>query len=196
MQADDVTLRQQIVQLGHLARVAQRQLAHHIVKRHLHAQRFCQHRQLRADGAIADDAQRLAPDFVGVLGRLEPAATVGHGVLFGHAAQQQDSLCQHQFGHRAGVGIRGVEDGNAALAGGVQVHLVGADAKAAHGHQLVGVSEHFFGELRARANAHKVHVRNLALEFLVGQRAGDGFDLRVPSGTQHVHRRGVNTLQQ
>ena len=43
MQADDVALRQQVVQLGHLARIAQRQLVHHVVKRHLHSQRFSQH---------------------------------------------------------------------------------------------------------------------------------------------------------
>jgi hypothetical protein len=44
---------------------------------------FGQHRQLRADGAVADDAQRLAPDLVGVVGRLEPATAVATAFFSG-----------------------------------------------------------------------------------------------------------------
>ena len=49
MQADDVALAQQRMQVVHLARIAQRQLVDHVVKRHLHAQPFGQHRQLGAN---------------------------------------------------------------------------------------------------------------------------------------------------
>jgi hypothetical protein len=116
MQGHDIGLAQQLLQIGGLARIAQRQLGDHVVEDDLHAQAFGQHRQLGADGAIAHNAQGLAADLVGVVSTLLPAAAVGHGVLFGDAAQQQNRLGQHQLGHRTGVGERRVEHGNAALA--------------------------------------------------------------------------------
>src|SRR6218665_869493 len=56
------------------------------------AGRLGQPRQLRADGAVADDAQGLAPDLIRLVGRLEPAATVGRRVLCRNPAQQQNGL--------------------------------------------------------------------------------------------------------
>ena len=136
MQAHHVRLRQQFVQLRDLACIAQRQLGDHVKKHHLHAQRLGQHRELRADGAITHDAQRLAANLIRVFSRLQPAAAMRHRALLGHAAQQQDRLGQHQLGHRAGVGIGCIEHRNAALARRRQVDLIGAYAKAAHGNQL------------------------------------------------------------
>lgn len=50
---------EQIGQMAHLLRVAQRQLVLDIVEEHLHAQPFGQNAQLGANVAVADDAQLL-----------------------------------------------------------------------------------------------------------------------------------------
>ena len=54
-----------------------------------------------ANRAVAHDAELLATHLERVVGRLEPAAPVRHGIFLGHAAQQQDGFGQHQFGHGA-----------------------------------------------------------------------------------------------
>jgi hypothetical protein len=172
--------------LADLGGIAQRQLGHHVVEEHLHAQGFGEDRELGADRAVTDDAQLLAADFEGVGRRLDPAATVAGGVLLGDAAQQQDGLCQHQFGYRAGVGVRRVEHGNAALAGGVQVNLVGADAEAADGDQTLGAVEHLGGQLGARADADKMRVGDLFFQLVVGQCALEVLDVAVAGGLQGV----------
>ncbi len=179
-----------------LLRVAHRQLGHHVVEVHLHAHRLGQHRQLGADRAVADDAELLAADLEGVGRRLDPAAAVAGGVLFRDAAQQQDGLGQHQLGHRAGVGIGGVEHGDAALAGGVQVDLVGADAEAADGDQLLGAVEHLGGQLGTRADANEVGVGDLGLQLVVGQRALEVLDVGVAGGLQGVARRSDAHLRE
>ncbi len=166
------------------------------MEEHLHAHRLGHHRQLGADGAVAHDAQRLAADFVGVLGALEPAAAVGGGVLGGHAAQQQDGFGQHQLGHRARVGVRRVEDHHATLARRVQVHLVGADAKAAHGHELLRGGEHVGRQLRARTDADEVHVGDLALELLAFQRARHGLHIGVARVAQHFECGRMDAFEQ
>ncbi len=66
---------------------------------------------------------------------------MGGGVAARDAAQQHDDLGQHQFGDAAGVGERRVEDRNAAVLRGVEIHLVGADAEAADADQARGVFE-------------------------------------------------------
>ena len=196
MQAHHIGRGHQLVQAGERAGVAQRQLGGGVKKHHVHAQRFRQHRKLRADGAIADDAQRLAADLVGMAGRFQPAAAVRHGVFFGYAAHQQNRLGQHQLGHRAGIGKRRVEHRDAPLARRGQVHLVGADAKAAHRSEAVGVAQHLGGELGARADAHKMRVGDLGLELVVGQGAGQAFDLAVARRAQHVDGRRVDAFEQ
>ncbi|MCY1551597.1 hypothetical protein D9M68_879390 [compost metagenome] len=106
---------------------------------------------------------------MGVAGRLEPAAAVRHCALFGYTAQQQDGFAQHQLGHRAGVGERGVEHCDASLARCHQIHLVGADAEAADGDQLGGMGQHLGRELGARANADEVHIGDLLAQFFVAR---------------------------
>src|SRR3546814_16864045 len=106
-----------------------------------------------SDLALADDAELLAADLEGVGRRLDPAAAMAGGVLLRNAAQEQDGFGQYQFGHRTGIGVGRVEYRDTALAGGVQVDLVGADAETADGDQLLGRIEDLFGELGARADA-------------------------------------------
>ncbi len=196
MQGDDIGLLQQRMEVGGLVRIAQRQLGDHIMEHHLHAQAFGQHRQLRANGAVADDAQGLATDLEGVVSAFLPAAPVRYRVLLGDATQQQDGFGQHQLSDGAGVGERRVEDRNTALARRIQIDLVGANAKATHGDQLVGRGKYIGCQLRAGADADKVHVGDLALELLALQGAGQRLDLGITRRLQHLERGRVDALEQ
>ena len=155
-----------------------------------------QDRQLSADRAVADDAQLLAADLEGVVCALEPAATVAGGALLGDAAQQQDRFGQHQFGDRARVGVRCVEDRDAAFAGRVEVDLVGADAEAAHGHQFLRVVEDLCRQLSTGADAEEVHIGDARLELGVRQGAGQVLDAGVARGLEHLDRRRMDAFEQ
>jgi len=111
---------------------------------------------------------------------------VAGSVLLRDAAQQQDGLGQHQFGYRTGVGVRGVEHGDAALAGRVQVNLVGADAEAADSHQLFRAIEELFGQLGAGADTDEVCIGDLFLQLGLRQRLDVVLDIRVPGGLEDV----------
>src|SRR3546814_9897731 len=64
VQGDHVAAREQVVQAGRRARVAQRELGLDVVEQHVHAQRFGEHADLGADVAVADDADGLAARLV------------------------------------------------------------------------------------------------------------------------------------
>ena len=119
VQRDHVGAGQQLVQRSHLAGVAQRQLGFDVMEDDAHAQLLGQHADLRADVAIAHDAQRLTAHFVRAGGALVPAAAVLQRVLLRNAAHQHDDLGQHQLGHAAGVAEGRVEHRNAQLHRGV-----------------------------------------------------------------------------
>ena len=85
-----------------------------VVEDDLHAERFGEIGQLRADIAVADDAERLAPHLVAVVGGLVPAALMGGIGTRDDPAQQDDDLADHQFRHAARVGKRRVEHRNPA----------------------------------------------------------------------------------
>ena len=196
MQGDDIGPGQQVIEPAGLARIAQWQLGHHVVEDDLHAQAFGQHGQLRANGAIAHNAQRLAANLKGVVGALLPATAVGHGVLFRNATQQQDGFSQHQLGHGAGVRIRSIEDHHTALTGGTQIDLIGTNAEAPCSDQLVRSGKYIGRELGARADADKVHIGNLGLQLLALQRAGQRFDIGVARVVQDFECGRVNSLEQ
>ncbi|MCY1446450.1 hypothetical protein D9M71_630190 [compost metagenome] len=118
------------------------------------------------------------------------------GVLLRNAAQQQDGLGQHQFGYRTGVGIGGVEHRDTALAGGIEVDLVGTDAEAADGDELLRAVEHLFGELGARADADEVGVGDLFLQFVTREGALEVLDVGVTGGLQGVHGILVNAFEE
>ena len=196
VQADHVGQAEQVIEAAHLFRVAHRQLGDHVVEVHLHAHGFRQHRHLGADVAVADDAQLLAADLVAVLGGFQPAATVGHRVLFRDAAHQVDGVSDHQLRHRPGVGVGRVEHRNAALEGGLQIHLVGADTETAHADQLFGGLEDLLGELGARADADKMGVLDGVLEVVAGERGGQKLHVAVAVRLQIIHRVLVDALEQ
>ena len=160
VQRDDVGDFEQRLQRGHGAGVAERQFHFDVVEHHLHAQGFGQHADLGADVAVADDAQRFAARFAGAGGGLDPFAAMGRGVARRNAAHQQNDFGQHQLGHAAGVGKRRVEDRDAAVLRGRQVHLVRADAEASDRDEMPRGFEHVVRQLGGRADAHDISVAN------------------------------------
>ena len=96
-----------------------------------------------------------------------------------NAAQQQNGFGEHQLGHAASIGERRVEDGNAALLSRLQIHLVGADAEAAHADQPRGVCENGIGQLRGRADANEIRIANRLQELVFRKRFRMAFEVRV-----------------
>ena len=138
----DIGPMQQLIKAAAAAGIAQRQLGHDIPIHHPHAKTLGQDRKLAADIAIADNAQGAATHLAIALRTFRPSAGMGGDALGHHAAQQTDNLAHHQLGHAAGVGEGRVEHHDAALTRCLEVHLVGADAKAAHHHQPVRRLQH------------------------------------------------------
>ena len=196
VQRDYVGALQQLVQARHGMGIAHRQLRFDVVEQHAHAEAFGQHAGLRADVAVADDAQHLVARLVAAHRRLVPAADVALGVLVRDAAQQHDRFGHHQFSHAAGVGIRRVENRDAQLARLDQIHLVGADAEAAHRHQPLGVRKHVGGQLGARAQADDVRIGDALLQLGFGQGFRMQLDLAVACTAEIFDRGGAETFQQ
>ena len=196
MQADDVGVGEQGVERGHGAGVAQRQAAFDVVVEHVHAEQFGEDADLRADVAVADDAQGFAAGFVRAGGVFHPAAAMLGGVLFGDAAQQHDDFGQHQFGDAAGVGEGGVEDRDATSGGGGEVDLIGADAEAADGEQVRGFVEHGLGDAGARADADEVGFGNGGVERVAREGGGVFFDTRVAVAGEHADRGRVDAFEE
>jgi hypothetical protein len=129
VQADEVAVAQQLDQAAGRGGVAERQLGQDVVVADLHAEGLGDHRQLRADVAVADDAEGLAADLVAAVGGLVPLAAVAAHAAGEGLAGQHDHLAEDQLGDRAGVAERRVEHGDAGVAGGGELDLVGADAE-------------------------------------------------------------------
>ncbi len=196
VQADHVGQRQQFVQRPAGLGIAERQLLLHVEEAHAHAERFGDDGKLGADMAVADDAEHLAPDLVAVLGRLHPAAFVDDARLVPDPAHQHDDLAHHQFGDAAGIAVRRVEHRNAESAGHGQVDLIGADAEAADGHQLVGFPQHLFRKLGARADAKHVDAGQPFDQVLFIQRLGQAGDVGIAVIGQIGDGVIVNPLEQ
>ena len=131
-----------------------------------------------------------------VVGRFQPATPVRYGVFLRDAAQQQNRLGQDQLGHRAGVGVRGVKHHNAFFLRGDQIHLVGANAKAANAHQLFRRLQHLARQLGARTHADKMHIGNLGLELIALQRVREQLHIAVTSLGKGLHSTAVNPFQE
>jgi hypothetical protein len=128
--------------------------------------------------------------------RLGPAATVALGVFGRHATGQHDGFGNHQLGHRAGVGIGCIEHRDAGQLRRFQVHLVGADAEAAHRHQAFGVGQDLGTELGARTDADDVGFLDALDQLVLGQGLGVDLDLAVAGGLEGVDRRLADPLKQ
>ena len=142
VQAHDVGLGEQVVEALHPPGVAVGEPVGGVEEDHPQAHRLGEVGQLGADVAVAHDAERAAADLVAALRRLVPDAGVHLLGLLGQPAGQHDDLADHQLHDAAGVGVRRVEDRDAALGRRDQVDLVGADAEAADRQQVGRRVEH------------------------------------------------------
>ena len=195
MQGDEVGLGQHGLQGLRRAVVAHRQLRRDVVEQDLHADRLGQDADLRADVAVADDAERLAADLVGGRGTLPPPALVHLPRAIRQAAGEGDDLGDHQLRDAAGVAERGVEDGDAPLARGVEGHLVRADAEGPEREQAAGLGEHPLGDLGPAADPEDVHVPDLLEERVLPEGSRAGFELEALLVEELVSAR-VDVLQQ
>ena len=119
MQRHVVRLPQQLFQRVAGATVAQRQLGRDVIKQHPHAQRLCQYTHLRADVAVADDAQRLAAHLVAARRDLAPGLGVDLAAAIAQLTRQRNDLAQNHLCDAARVGKGRVKDRNATDIGGV-----------------------------------------------------------------------------
>ena len=112
------------------------------------------------------------------LRRLVPDALVHPLGLLRQPARQRDDLGDHQLDDAAGVGVRRVEDRDAALGGRVEVDLVGADAEAADRDQVLGRVEHPRRDVGVGADPEQLYAARQHLDELVlGEGAGAQLDL-------------------
>jgi hypothetical protein len=196
VQGDDIALAEQGGELGDGARVAEREPAGDVVVEHAHAQVLGEDAELRADVAVADDAERLAAHLDAALGALGPAAAVHERAFPRDAAQQHDGLAEHELGDAAGVGVGGVEDRDAALRRRREVHLVGPDAEAADGGELWRRRQHLLGQFGARADAEEVHVLQRGLQGVAREGLRQVADGGIAVGRQRAGGVGVDALEE
>jgi hypothetical protein len=141
VQRDVVSLLEQLVERVAELGVAEVELWRHVEKLDLEADVLGENRELRADVAVADNAEELAPHLVAPLRHLEPGAAVALHAAVAKLARERDDLADHELGDRARVGEGRVKDRDAARLGKRQVHAVRPDAKAADAQQLRRVLE-------------------------------------------------------
>ena len=196
MHADDVALRQELVQGGGRFGVAVAKLVGMVVEHHPHAHRLGEIGQLRADVAVTDDAERLAPDLVAVGRGLVPLTLMGGIGSRNDPAQQKDNLADHQFRHAPRVGEWRIEDRNPVPPGGVDIHLVGADAEAPDRDQPVGGFDNFRGDLRPRADAEQMHALDGFLQLVPIERLRQPRHAGIARSRHHIHGAVVDTFQQ
>jgi hypothetical protein len=110
-------------------------------------------------------------------------------------AGQRDDLGDRQLDDAAGVGVGRVEDRDAALRGGPQVDLVGADAERADRQQVGGGVEDLLRDVRRRADAEQVDALHGLDELVLAQRPVAGLDLEALA-PQEVGAVDVDVLQQ
>ena len=195
MEADDIGLREEFAEVLRAPRVAERHDLGDVVVEDLHAHRLGEHRELRADVAVADDAERLAADLAAALRALAPAARVEDAVALERAAHEHDDLADRELDHAARVRVRRVEDGDATRGGGGEVDLLGADAEAADREEAVRGGEGGGRHAGLRADAEERDALERAGEFGLGQRVGDRLDL-VAFVREHVRGVGVDVLEE
>ncbi len=156
MQADDVALGQKLPERLHRLGIAVAKPVGVVEENHLHAHRLGEHRQLRPDIAVADDAQRAATHFMAVGGGLVPGAVMRRDRARKDPPQQHHDFADHEFGDAARIRERCVEDGNAAPARRVEIDLVGPDAETSDHRQPVGLGKNIRCQLGSRPNAQEI----------------------------------------
>ena len=132
---------------------------------HSEAERPLRH-QL-TDAPEADHAKRLVVQLDAAELRALPGAMDERLVRLRHLASECQQQRERVLGRRDHVRLRRVRDDHAALGGGVHVHVVHPDPRAAHGLQALGAPEQLRVELRRGADQDAVELADPALELLV-----------------------------
>ena len=194
VQGHGLRLCQELLEGVDAAGVAEREPVHEVEEEHPHAQCLGHDRQLGADVAVPDDAQRPASHLVRPDGRLVPDACVHVAVAVREPAGHGDDLGDGELHHRARVGVGGVEHGDPVVGGGLQVDLVGADAEGTDGAQPGGGLEDPARDVRARPDAQVVDALEGGHEVALGERSGAAVDL-VALGLEGLDGVGVDVLK-
>src|SRR6266550_1842918 len=195
MQRHHVGLAEQVAEGLAAVRVTEREPVGGVEEQHAHAEILGQHRQLRADVAVPDDAQRATAYLVRAVGRLVPDARMHQGVLVREPPGQRDDLGDRELDHAAGVGERRVEDGDAPLRGCLQVDLVGADAERADREQLGRGVQDALRDVRLGADAQQGDRTDPVDQLVLVERAVERLDLEV-GGAQHRHGVRMDLFEQ
>jgi len=196
MQRHDICCAQQGIQAFGRGHIAMLQLVDHVEINDPHAHGFGKVGKLCADVAVADDAERLAADFVGSGRTFQPAALMRRHGLGKNAAQQHDDLRNRQLGDGSCVGKGRIENRNTAHERGFQFHLVGADGKTTYGDQASGSFKHLFGDLSAGADAQHLHVVQPLDQCILFKRTRQDFHIRVAGFFKNSVRGWGNAFQQ
>src|SRR6478672_10536165 len=96
---------------------------------------------------------------------LVPYALMHESVFLGKPASERDDLGEGKFDHAARVRERSVEDRDAALRGGFEIDLVGADAERANGDEVRCRLEYPPRDVRLRSDAEDGHVLRGPYQF-------------------------------
>ena len=142
VERDQVARAEQLVEAGGTARRCPAAAWCGVVEEDVHAQGLGQHAELRADVAVADDAERLAAHLPAVRGRLDPPPRCAAPDF---AEMPRISMMISPITSSATLRVfenGALKTGIAAPARRLERDLVGADAEAAHGDQPVGALQH------------------------------------------------------
>jgi len=192
---DDVARGQQVLERGSGDGVSHRKLGGDVVVLHPKTEGLGQHRDLRADVAVSDDAKRAPADLVGPGGALVPGPGVQGGALVAEPPRQGDDLGDGEFGDASGVREGGVEDRDPAATGGPQIDLIGADAEAAHGQKTRRCGEKFGIEAGLGADADDVGAAERLAQGLARQGVAVPLDRKAESA-KGLFSGGMDVLEE
>ncbi|HEX5827613.1 MAG TPA: hypothetical protein VFY23_08845 [Candidatus Limnocylindrales bacterium] len=132
-----------------------------------------------ADLAQADDAEGLAPQLVPRELAALPLARLHRGVRLRRVACEPEHQRDRVLRGRDRVARRGVHDGDPRSGGGVEVHVVHADARAADHDQPGARGDHLGVRLHLAAHDERVELRQRG-DDLLARRAEQLHDLVMP----------------
>ena len=78
----------------------------------------------------------------------------------------------------------------------IEIDLIGADRKATHCNQLLGLGKDLFGQLRARADADDMRVADRFIELFAIQRLHQARGARVARARDELNGTVINPLQE
>ncbi len=194
VQAHDVGDLEQLRERPGTTRVPMRRPVRLVVEHDAHPERLGDVRQLRADVAVAHDAQGPAAHLVAAARRLVPHAVVHPLRLLRQPAGERDDLADHELDHTARVGVRRVEHPDAPCRRGAQVDLVGADAEAADRLEVRCRFQDPRGHGGVGADAEQTDTGQGLDQLVLGQRARAQVHL-VAAAAEDLGGRRVDVLQ-